>query len=272
VLKQRLLTAAVLVPLVIWAILSASQQVIAAILTTIVILGGREWGRLLGLEGLAKQFLFAVALLPAITFIWAFFPWESTQLLAGLAVAALWWCLSIWLVLRFPSVALLNNRGFKGLAGFLVLLPFWGAMLALHGHGEQGPHYLLYLLVLIWVADSAAYFAGRRWGRYKLAPRVSPGKTIEGLYGALAGGAVWGVVGVYWLEPDTALLFILLSMVTVLFSVLGDMVESMFKRQAGIKDSGQLLPGHAGKLDRIDSLTATAPVFVLGLILMENGI
>jgi phosphatidate cytidylyltransferase len=127
-------------------------------------------------------------------------------------------------------------------------------------------------LILIWVADSGAYFVGRQWGKNKLAPRVSPGKTIEGLLGALAGGLIWGYAGMVWFEPKSGWLFVALCFVTVLFSVLGDLVESLFKRNAGVKDSGQLLPGHGGVLDRLDSLTSAAPVFVLGLMLLEGGI
>jgi phosphatidate cytidylyltransferase len=131
---------------------------------------------------------------------------------------------------------------------------------------EFGPGYVLFLFLLIWVADIGAYFAGRRWGRRKLALAISPGKTWEGAVGAgaaalafaLAGAAALGL-GSRW--PG----FVAICMVTVGFSIAGDLFESMMKRQRGLKDSGSLLPGHGGVLDRVDSLTAAAPVFLLGL-------
>lgn len=125
-------------------------------------------------------------------------------------------------------------------------------------------------MILIWTADSFAYFAGRRWGRVKLAPQISPGKTREGVYGALIGSALCGAL-LHWLRPETGSLsvLVLLSVTIALFSVVGDLFESLLKRQAGLKDSGTLLPGHGGVLDRIDSLTAAAPVFLFGLLLLE---
>lgn len=150
--------------------------------------------------------------------------------------------------------------------GPIVLTPLWTALVALHGNGEDGPSSVLFLMILIWVADSGAYFAGRQWGRNKLAPVISPGKTWEGVYGAVFGALICGLLlawyrsdieGFHWLVP--------VCVITVLMSVVGDLFESVMKRKMDMKDSGTLLPGHGGVLDRIDSLTAAAPVFVLGL-------
>jgi phosphatidate cytidylyltransferase len=159
---------------------------------------------------------------------------------------------------------------FSAVAGFFALVPAWAAIQSIHSSGESGPILTLFLLVLIWVADSGAYFAGHRWGRTKLAPIISPGKTREGLYGAMAGSVVCAVALSWWLGEWSRLHWmLLLCLATVLLSVVGDLFESLFKRQAGAKDSGAILPGHGGVLDRIDSVTAAAPLFLLGLILLE---
>jgi phosphatidate cytidylyltransferase len=140
------------------------------------------------------------------------------------------------------------------------------AILALHQNGEEGPLLLLFLLVLIWVADSGAYFAGHRWGKRKLAPVISPGKSWEGVYGALVGASLCGAVLAWYQQDEAGALWLIpVSVVTVAISVVGDLFESILKRRMDMKDSGNLLPGHGGMLDRIDSLTAAAPVFALGL-------
>ena len=143
----------------------------------------------------------------------------------------------------------------------LVLIPAWLALVRLHA---QGPALMLFLLLLVVAADIGAYFAGRHFGRNKLAPRVSPGKTWEGVMGGVVGAAVVALVGVSIFHVSAAP-FIGLSLVTVLASVVGDLTESLFKRHAGVKDSGSLLPGHGGVLDRVDSVTAAAPIFLVGL-------
>ena len=136
---------------------------------------------------------------------------------------------------------------------------------------EFGAGYVLFLLFLIWIADSGAYFTGRRWGQRKLALSISPGKTWEGVWGASLAALVFAMLGAVVLEvrmPWPG--FVILSMVTVGFSIAGDLFESMLKRQRGLKDSGSLLPGHGGVLDRVDSLTAAVPVFLLGLYGMRG--
>jgi phosphatidate cytidylyltransferase len=155
--------------------------------------------------------------------------------------------------------------------GFLVLVPLWVAAVYLLAADDERPRVLLFLLVLVWVADSAAYFAGSIMGRTKLAPHVSPGKTVEGV-----AGGVLGVVLLAWLcgtilwkfEGMLLAMWTGLAAVTALFSVVGDLTESKLKRIAGVKDSGRLLPGHGGVLDRIDALTSAAPVFALGAIFL----
>ncbi len=156
--------------------------------------------------------------------------------------------------------------------GLMVLIPCWLAINFIRNIPESGIYILLYLFVLIWGADSGAYFAGKLWGKTKIAPKVSPGKTWEGLGGALIVtliitlGTLYGVHTPYRLWAFVCLI----TVVTILFSVAGDLFESMLKRNAGLKDSGRLLPGHGGILDRIDSLTAAAPVFLFSTDLMQK--
>jgi phosphatidate cytidylyltransferase len=151
----------------------------------------------------------------------------------------------------------------------VILVALWVALMGLRG--DFGPGYVLFLLLLIWVADIGAYFAGRHWGQRKLAPVISPGKTWEGVWGATAAALAFALLGAAVLGIGTRWpWFVAICMVTVGFSIIGDLFESMIKRQRGVKDSGSLLPGHGGVLDRIDSLTAAAPVFLLGLYGMHG--
>ena len=175
----------------------------------------------------------------------------------------------ILLLISFYQASWLGNyllESFLHYSGYFVIVLGWLAMLALH---EQQPSLLLFLFVLIWVADIAAYFAGKKFGRSKLAEELSPGKTREGVLGAIVGAVLFSLLGVYlWQEQLAwmlAIYFVLLCVLSVLISVVGDLFESLLKRNAGVKDSGFLIPGHGGVLDRIDSLLAASPGFVLGL-------
>ena len=163
------------------------------------------------------------------------------------------------------SYDLADYLALNRVAGLLVLIPT-GLSLAhlLTGHGTSGPTYVMFLLLLVWAADVGAYFAGRAFGRHALAPLVSPKKTWEGAAGGVVLAALVAAGGVEWFHRPAGP-FIALAMVTVVASIVGDLTESLFKRNAGLKESGKLLPGHGGVLDRIDSVTAAAPVFALGL-------
>jgi phosphatidate cytidylyltransferase len=179
-----------------------------------------------------------------------------------LVLAMLAWVVALFAVLTYPRRLPL---GVVGVAGLAALLPPWAALTYLHQAAEAGPALVVTVFVIVWSADSGAFFTGRALGRHKLAPKVSPGKTWEGVGGGvLFAGVVSGIAGFVLGFPVGALVAI--GAVTALVSVLGDLTVSIAKRNIGVKDSGRLLPGHGGMLDRIDSLTAAAPVFVLGLI------
>jgi phosphatidate cytidylyltransferase len=272
VLRQRVLTALILVPLVVTGVLLLPTQWLALLLALILLVGAQEWARLAGLESCGGQ----VALLAALVVGLVALSWllaAGLTPLPVLALAALWWLGTAWRIARVTRIqpaAGVDRQ--TAAAGLLVLLPAWLGLVWIHDL-PRGPALLLFLLVLIWVADSAAYFAGRRWGRRKLAPVVSPGKTREGVYGALAGALAAGL-GLAWAMAGSlasAAGLVLLCLITVVLSVVGDLYESLLKRTRGMKDSGNLLPGHGGVLDRIDSLTAAAPAFALGLALLGGA-
>jgi phosphatidate cytidylyltransferase len=275
-LKQRVITASILAVLVVWGILELPTTYLAIALAVFILQGAWEWTGFMQLAAVWQRAVYLVVIALALAGFWIFqheslLSLLNTDWLALPVISLFWWMLALVWVLRYPqATAAWSSHIGMFVIGLLVLLPTWLAVLGLHASGGQGPLLVLYLLSLIWAADIGAYFGGRKWGKRKLAALVSPGKSWEGV----ASGAVFSMVYAFvWtqvlaLPGNQWLAFVVLSLVTVCFSVLGDLTESMFKRHAGIKDSGTLLPGHGGVLDRIDSLTAAAPVFVVGLWLL----
>jgi len=267
-LKQRLLTAIILIPLIVW-ILSLSTQTVAYVFMSIVVLGAWEWA---GLCGIKRNLYALVVALVLLMLYWLWQQQSTSDLYILLLAGCLWWILALYWVLRYQQgQSLVPTSPFiKALLGFFILLPAWMALLILHK--DYGWHWVVFLLVLIWAADSGAYFAGRRWGFRKLADKISPGKTWEGVAGALVMSSIVSLAYAFYQSMSLMIffLFMLLCLLTVLASILGDLLESLFKRQMNIKDSGQILPGHGGILDRIDSLTSAAPIFVTGLILVGS--
>ena len=183
-------------------------------------------------------------------------------------IGVIWWLLSmLWLKnFNFASDHDTHARMFKLAAGTLAVVPAWCALALIHGGQPNGHRWLLIALLVIWAADSGAYFAGRKFGKHKLSPRISPNKTIEGLVGGMVASLVIALAAAPFAGATVAQLpFVaLVVVVTVLFSVVGDLFESLLKRHVGAKDSGDLIPGHGGILDRIDSVLAALPVFALG--------
>lgn len=270
-LKQRVITALLLAAIFIPGILFLPYAGFALLLALVVIAAAWEWSRLAGWQTLSAQLGYALAIAGLLGLGFLF----PRSLPYWLGLALLWWLLALYWVFAWQGgrALLPEGRAVKGLLGLCILPPAWLALIALHR--EWGGVGVLLLLMLIWTADIAAYFSGRRWGRRKLADKVSPGKSWEGVYGALLASLIFAALALL-LAPLTLSLgaqwaLLALSLLTVLFSILGDLLESLFKRQMQVKDSSQLLPGHGGVLDRIDSLSAAAPIFMLGLTALKGA-
>jgi len=267
-LKTRVLTAVVLLPLVLGLLFAGSDRAWTIFALVLALLAGWEWSRLCGFGPAAALAYRATGLAAglALAALWQFDPARfSPAAQAGYAVAACFWVLAVplWLRLKLrpaPWVA--------GLAGWFVIWPMWAAIVELRA---ASPWLLLAVAALVWIADIAAYFTGRRFGRHKLAPAVSPGKTWEGVAGALAAVLAYGILlDVHSRTQVTVLspffdglggaIAIAAMLALTALSVVGDLFESWMKRGAGRKDSSSLLPGHGGVLDRVDALTSTLPV------------
>jgi phosphatidate cytidylyltransferase len=260
-LRARIVTALLLAALVIVVLVWMPPEVAVAMIAVAIFAAGYEWAGFARLQSVPARLAYAAAVLLVLTGA-EMLAADPRRLMDILRIAAVWWLIAfVWLALR----AQLGGRLAAAVAGFLVLVPAGiglSHLVTLQPHGQL---LLLYLLVLIAAADVGAYFGGRTFGRRKLAPHVSPGKTWEGFVaGMLAAGTV-AVAGAFMFDMPFWPWLILCELVA-LVSVVGDLTESMFKRHVGLKDSGKLLPGHGGVLDRIDSLTAAAPTFLLGLL------
>ena len=267
-LVQRVLTALVLAPLVIAAILLLDSRYFGLVLLPVIALAAWEWADLAGLQSRAGWLAYTL-LVAVLTFVAGWAIETGVDLFPLLLVALIFWPWAAWVVWRFPSLAPGIGHAVPMLVlGLPVLIVPWVALVLLHRQPEQGPAWVVVLMLVIWGADVAAYFSGRRWGRRKLAPTVSPGKSWAGFWGGLVAVALVMMLFSWWLGvgPAQMLLLVLLGLVTGVISVLGDLFESVLKRSRGVKDSGSLLPGHGGILDRIDSMLSAGPVFALGVL------
>jgi phosphatidate cytidylyltransferase len=277
-LLKRILTASVLAFLIALAVFKLPMEYFSLVIGLITLLAAWEWSNLAGMTSLFKRILFLLVLIlpmlgiqfwtQILELIAQTVDWPDVRDYSGILEwlvipPVLFWILVMILIRNAPSgvLNLTLKTGYKALIGWFILLSAWMFLSRLRA--LYGTEMTMYFLILIWVADISAYFAGKKWGTTKLAPDISPGKTVAGMYGALISGLVCAVVLslIYGFQLMIASDFVLLSVLTVLISIYGDLFVSVAKRQRGVKDSGSLLPGHGGVLDRIDSMIAAIPFF-----------
>jgi phosphatidate cytidylyltransferase len=264
-LRLRVISAVILAPTVVLCLLYLPSQWFAVFLGVIALAAAWEWSTMV-VNTTAASVLYVVvcaALMAA-----ALLVLEEQHVRFAMLLGGAYWVF-ILLLLSFYQTSWLKNyllESFLHYSGYFVIVVGWLAMLNIHA---QNPYLLLFLFALIWIADIAAYFAGKKFGHNKLAEHLSPGKTKEGVLGAIAATFLFALLGVYFWQDKLAwglaIYFVLLCVLSALISVVGDLFESLLKRNANKKDSGFLIPGHGGVLDRIDSLLAAAPGFMLGL-------
>lgn len=278
-LKQRVITASILALVFLGVLFFLPVPLFPVFIATIVLISAWEWANLSGIASLWGRALYVVFVAIAIALTASavdVLPYPVPAL-AGAAsfqtvfiVGCSWWALALLWVQGYPSSALLWRRPLvRALMGVFVLVPTWAAFSYVRLQ-DNGAWLVLMIVAVVAAADIGGYFVGRSLGRHKLAPNVSPGKTWEGFFGGVAANVCLGCVLVLSLDLAWSWVFALV-IPTSLVSVLGDLLESMIKRERGIKDSSALLPGHGGVLDRVDSLTAAGPVFALALTAVALG-
>jgi len=266
-LLQRIVTALVLAPLMLAGIYLLPDLGFRVFIGAIVVLGAWEWANLAGFKTPLGRLIFALLAGAFLYVIHLFISVESTLWVTIVLAAIAWWGIATLIVFLYPKATTwLNSRILKLLVMVPVLGAFWMGLVWLKTQ-QESTLLLTWLMLLVWGADIGAYFAGRAFGNRKLAPNVSPGKTWAGVYGGMVTSVVISVgIAYFYLSELTLthwLWLVLLSIAVIAISVLGDLFESLLKRNRGIKDSSALLPGHGGVLDRIDSLCSATPMFVL---------
>ena len=254
-LRTRIITAVISL-VILMAVLFVVPAVVAEIVIALVILvGAWEWSGFLGIKSNGGRYLYVAIIAALMVGTVSIFNVYTYQILQ---VAFLWWFVAFIWTFFFPTPI---PAAIRWICGALVLVPLYVALLALY---KLSPQNLLFSLIIVWAADMGAYFAGKQFGRVKLAPAISPGKTWEGVFGGIALVAALSLAWAHYAALPVAVVLPFCLAVGAL-SVVGDLTVSMFKRAAGVKDSGSLFPGHGGALDRVDSVAAAAPLFALGL-------
>ena len=262
-LYQRILTAVPLAVLVAWIIFFQPSAVFFYFVLFIVLIAAYEWAKLSGVQNILLKTAFAIVM--AIT-VWLIQQYAQNYRLWIIYAAVLWWFgVTFYLQKAKPKAVSSDLNVYKLLAAFIVLPAATLAMRDIHAL-EQGAYWLFFAISLVWMADNGAYFAGKKFGKHKLAPNISPGKTKEGLAGAIVATSLYTLLASYYfgLNIEKSAFLMLLSIILTFISVSGDLYFSFLKREASVKDSGNILPGHGGILDRIDSVLAAMPVFIAG--------
>jgi len=266
-LYQRILTAIPLAAFVFWMIFYQPTEIFFYFVLFIVLIAAYEWAKLSAVHNVMLRLLFSVVVTAGV---WLIQQYLSDITIWFIYVSVLWW-FSITFYLKTAKPKAIKNhlnaelRIDKLLAAFIVLPAAAFSMQQIHSMW-MGADWLFYSLSLVWVADIGAYFSGKKFGKNKLAPNISPGKTKEGLVGAVIATSLYTLAASFYFElnTDNAALLVLLAIILTFISVTGDLYFSFLKREAGLKDSGRILPGHGGILDRIDSVLAALPVFLIG--------
>ena len=262
-LYQRILTAIPLAALVVWIIFFQPTSIFFYLVLFIVLISAYEWAKLSGVQNTYIKGMFAAVVA---TLTWSMGSYIPAATDWAIYLSVMWWfSISYYLKTAKPKSASSELKLDKLFIAFLVLPAAALAMQKTHSM-HQGADWLFYALSLVWVADIGAYFSGKRFGKNKLAPLISPGKTKEGLFGAVILTSLYTLLASYYfgIATEVAFLLVLLSIIVTFISVSGDLYFSFLKREAGLKDSGNILPGHGGMLDRVDSVLAAMPVFFVG--------
>jgi phosphatidate cytidylyltransferase len=254
-LKQRVITALISLVLLLVVLFALPPLSAKGMIALVVLAGAWEWSAFLESGSRAIRVVYVAligVLMAAVNLVWH----DGLQVV--LLVALAWWLAALVWAFRFPTPI---PAALRWICGALVLVPLYAALIALY---EMSPWLLLFALLIVWSADVGAFFAGRQFGKVKLAPKISPGKTWEGVIGGLSLVAVLAAIITFQVDAAPAVL-VPFCVAVAFTSIIGDLTVSMFKRTSGLKDSGTLFPGHGGVLDRIDSVSAAAPLFALGL-------
>lgn len=265
-LKQRLLTAFVLIALMLVTVYYLPPFGFALYLGLFIITATWEWTFLIGIQSAMARLIYTLIMGIAGIVLSQLLLSNINVIFPVIIVGSAWWLYAAYQVIqaRSSNKKIFSSNFINIIAGYLILIPAWLVPVYFHIKGNGNQSLLLFLFTIVWMADSAAYFAGRAWGKTKLAPNISPGKSIEGLVGGLFSVMLLTLIISITVWDFAALQIvgaIAIVAVTTLFSVVGDLVESKYKRNAGVKDSGKIFPGHGGVLDRIDAFTAAAPIF-----------
>jgi len=267
-LKYRLLTAIIVIPLLFWAIIALPPLYFSLLMAFFIALSAWEWSRLVGFTSRLIRFIYVITICLGLFFA------TLLPMIYLLTIGLLIWLWATFAVWRYGQGR--SPLGFQRpevgvIVGFFILIACWLGVVALRAStGVMGSAWLIAFLLIIWATDTGAYFVGKTWGKHLLIPKVSPKKTWEGFFGGLVLALVVAIVASFFL-PLTAwqrFAFLGIALIASLLSVVGDLTVSLFKRQSGVKDSGQLIPGHGGILDRVDSIAAGVVVFALGALML----